>query len=128
MNHYNNFSGPVPRVAFFTDSFHEANGVALTSRQFASFAKSRFHPFFSLHPGEKTAHWKRGSFETSKLANSSWGLNLEHDLAFDLRFHRHRRALRKARKAFQPDLIHVAGPGHMGMLGALLARDFKVPL
>ena len=30
----------VPRVAFFTDSFHEVNGVALTSRQFAEFAFS----------------------------------------------------------------------------------------
>jgi hypothetical protein len=31
----------IPRVAFFTDSFHEANGVALTSREFAAFAGDR---------------------------------------------------------------------------------------
>jgi glycosyltransferase involved in cell wall biosynthesis len=129
MNNYNHFGGgPVPRVAFFTDSFHEANGVALTSRQFAAFAKSRFHPFFSVHIGEKTAHWKRGNFETFEVANSRSVLNLEHDLAFDLRFHRHRKTLRAALRAFQPDLVHVTGPGHMGMLGALLAHDLKVPL
>jgi phosphatidylinositol alpha 1,6-mannosyltransferase len=128
MNHSNHFAGPVPRVAFFTDSFHEANGVALTSRQFAAFAKERFHPFFSVHAGPKTAHWKRGSFETFEVAHSKWLLNLEHDLAFDLLFARHRKQLRSALKTFQPDLVHITGPGHMGILGALLAHDLKVPL
>lgn len=128
MTDYKKQSGPAPRVAFFTDSFHEANGVALTSRQFAAFAKSRFHPFFSVHAGERTAHWKRGNFETYEIANSRWLLKLEHDLAFDLAFARHRKALRAALRAFQPDLVHVTGPGHLGMLGALLAHDLKVPL
>jgi glycosyltransferase involved in cell wall biosynthesis len=129
MNHCNNFSaGPVPRVAFFTDSFHEANGVALTSRQFAAYAKSHFHPFFSVHAGERTAHWKRGTFETFEVAHSRWLLHLEHDLAFDLLFGRHLKTLGAALKTFQPDLIHVTGPGHMGMLGALLARELRVPL
>lgn len=118
----------MPRVAFFTDSFHETNGVALTSRQFAAFAKSRFHPFFSVHPGPVTAHWKRGTFETFEIANSRYVLGLEHDLAFDLGFARHRRQLRKALRAFQPDLIHVTGPGHVGMLGAILAKELSVPL
>jgi glycosyltransferase involved in cell wall biosynthesis len=102
--------------------------VALTSRQFAGFARSRFHPFFSVHAGPKTAHWKRGNFETFELAHSKWLLNLEHDLAFDLLFARHRTALRTALKGFQPDLIHVTGPGHMGMLGAMLAHELRVPL
>jgi len=128
MNSFDKLSGPVPRVAFFTDSFHEANGVALTSRQFAAFAKSRFHPFFSVHAGERTAHWKRGTFETFEVATSGWKLQLEHDLAFDLLFARHRKALRAALKTFQPDLIHVTGPGHLGLLGALLAHELQVPL
>jgi phosphatidylinositol alpha 1,6-mannosyltransferase len=128
MNLSNHFGGPVPRVAFFTDSFHEANGVALTSRQFAAFAKQRFHPFFSVHAGPKTAHWKRGTFETFELAHSKWLLHLEHDLAFDVMFARHRDTLRTALKMFQPDLVHVTGPGHMGMLGGMLARELRVPL
>ena len=37
-----------PRVAFFTDSFHEVNGVALTSREFARFAREKGYPFFYL--------------------------------------------------------------------------------
>lgn len=120
--------GPIPRVAFFTDSYHEANGVALTSRQFSGYAKSRFFPFFSVHAGPKTAHWKRGNFETFELETSRAVLNLEHDLKFDLAFLRHRKAVRQALALFRPDLIHVTGPGHMGLLGALLAYDLKVPL
>src|SRR5262245_37822526 len=99
----------VPRVAFFTDSFHETNGVALTSRQFASFAKSTFRPFFSVHAGPRTEHWKRGSFETFEVEGSRCRLNLEHDLSFDLLGSRHYRPLRKALAAFSPDLVHVTG-------------------
>lgn len=118
----------VPRVAFFTDSFHETNGVALTSRQFAAFAKSRYYPFFSVHPGPETAHWKRCGFETFEIANGRFLLHLEHDLVFDLQFRRHYAKLRKAVAAFEPDLLHVTGPGHVGMLGAFLAHDLKVPM
>lgn len=117
-----------PRVAFFTDSYHEVNGVALTSREFAGFARSRFYPFLSIHPGSKTAHWKRGAFETLELAHGRALLHLEHDLAFDLLFLRHRRMVRKAVEAFDPDLVHITGPGHMGMLGAFIAHDLGVPL
>lgn len=118
----------IPRVAFFTDSFHETNGVALTSRQFAAFAKSHFYPFFSVHAGPQTAYWKRCCFETYELANGRFLLKLEHDLAFDLGFRRHYAKVRKALSSFQPDLVHVTGPGHIGMLGALLAHDLKIPL
>ncbi|MBZ5636430.1 MAG: glycosyltransferase [Acidobacteriia bacterium] len=118
----------IPRVAFFTDSFHEVNGVALTSRQFAHHARSHFYPFLSIHPGPRTAHWTRGNFQTFELAHSKALLRLEHDLAFDLCFFRHRRAVRDALQAFQPDLVHVTGPGHIGMLGAFVAYDLGVPL
>src|SRR5262249_19666422 len=31
-------------------------------------------------------------------------------------------------RAFRPDLIHITGPGHCGMLGARVAYDLRVPL
>ncbi|MBZ5675126.1 MAG: glycosyltransferase [Acidobacteriia bacterium] len=120
--------GRAPRVAFFTDSFHEVNGVALTSRQFDHHARSHFYPFLSVHPGPRTAHWTRGNYQALELSHSSASLRLEHDLAFDLCFWRHRRAVRRAVEAFRPDLVHVTGPGHIGMLGALIAYDLGVPL
>jgi glycosyltransferase involved in cell wall biosynthesis len=72
------------RVAFFTDSYHEVNGVALTSREFACFVKDAGYPFFSVHAGPATEHWAEGVFETFEIAHSSFVLGLERDLAFDL--------------------------------------------
>lgn len=118
----------IPRVAFFTDSFKEVNGVALTSRKFAQFARSHFYPFLCVTAGAETESGKRGSYETLQLQTSRFILPLEHDLKFDLLFARHRDRVRKALLAFKPDLVHVTGPGHMGMLGALAARDLGIPM
>jgi glycosyltransferase involved in cell wall biosynthesis len=117
-----------PRVAFFTDSFHEVNGVALTSRQFAEFAREREYPFLSVHVGPKTAHLAGGSFETLELANSRAVLNLDTNLHFDLLFLRHYWRVKKVLQSFQPDIIHVTGPGHLGILGAMGAYALRVPM
>jgi phosphatidylinositol alpha 1,6-mannosyltransferase len=117
-----------PRVAFFTDSFHEVNGVALTSREFAGFAQRRGYPFFSVHAGRETKHWREGTFETFELANSKVVVGLEHDLAFDLLFLRHYRSMRRKLAEFRPDVVHVTGPSHAGLLGLLLAHQMRVPI
>src|SRR5262245_7650497 len=56
-----------PRVAFFTDSFHEVNGVAHTSRQFEAFARRRGIPFLSVHAGEATTKFEDGPVSTVEL-------------------------------------------------------------
>jgi phosphatidylinositol alpha 1,6-mannosyltransferase len=117
-----------PRIAFFTDSFHEVNGVALTSREFAGFAQRHGYPFFSVHAGPETKHWREGTFETFELANSKAVLGLEHDLAFDLFFLRHYQRMREKLTEFRPDVVHVTGPSHAGMLGALIAHRMRVPI
>lgn len=117
-----------PRVAFFTDSFHEANGVARTSREFASYARSSYFPFLAVHPGSKTAHLRRGQYEEFEVAPSNHILQLEHDLNFDLLFLQHLRETQRIVKAFEPDVIHVTGPGHCGVLGAIIAYRLGVPL
>jgi phosphatidylinositol alpha 1,6-mannosyltransferase len=118
----------VPRIAFFTDSFHEVNGVALTSREFAGFAQRHDYPFFSVHAGPETKHWREGTFETFELANSKVVLGLEHDLSFDLLFLRHYKAMRRKLAEFHPDVVHVTGPSHAGLLGVLLAHQMRVPI
>jgi glycosyltransferase involved in cell wall biosynthesis len=117
-----------PRVAFFTDSFHEVNGVALTSREFVGFAARQRLPFFSVHAGPVSAHWRDGELETFEIAHSPAVVGLERDLAFDLFFCRHFAAIRRKLREFRPDLIHVTGPSHAGMLGGILAGIMKVPL
>ena len=117
-----------PRVAFFTDSFHEVNGVALTSREFDRFARRRGHPFLSVHAGGALSQHAEGDHLTIECPHSPFSVGLERGLGFDPLFWRHREYLRKELEMFQPDLIHVTGPGHLGCLGAILAWNLGVPL
>jgi phosphatidylinositol alpha 1,6-mannosyltransferase len=117
-----------PRVAFFTDSYHEVNGVALTSREFARFARERGYPFLSIHAGPRTGSWADGPFETLELANSRAVVELDTDLLFDLLFLRHHGRVHRRLEAFRPDIIHVTGPGHCGLLGVMAALRLGIPL
>ena len=71
------------RVAFFADSFHEVNGVALTSRMLECFAYERRHPFLSVHTGPETRCWNSGSVRRVELALGPGSMWLEADLRFD---------------------------------------------
>ena len=116
------------RVAFFTDSFHEVNGVAHTSREFVRFAERRGLPFFSAHAGAETGVSEHGSVTTFEFHRGLVRWQLEHDLAIDLLFLRYRSKVRRALAKFKPDLVHITGPSDSGLLGALLAHDLGVPL
>lgn len=118
----------IPRVAFFSDSFHEVNGVARTCREFARFAHEKQHPFFSVRTGPETRHVVENAFETYELKNSPAVVHLEKDLSFDCFFLRHRAPLLNALSRFRPDLIHVTGPSHCGFLGVILAHQLRIPL
>lgn len=118
------------RVAFFTDSFHEVNGVALTSRQFEAFARSRGLPFFSVHAGPQMKKETSGSCTVYEIQRSGAAFNLEtsSELSFDPLLFRNRNELLYALGAFQPNVIHVTGPGDFGMLGAWVASRLKIPM
>ena len=118
----------VPRVAFFTDSFHEVNGVAHTSRNFDAFARRRELPFLNVHAGPETKRIEDGPVWTLELKRSPIGFGLEHDMSFDLLFLRYRHAVTMHLKKFGAELIHVTGPSDVGMLGVLLAHQLGLPL
>lgn len=115
------------RIAFFTDSFHEVNGVALTSREFAGFARRRSVPMFSVRAGSG-GQGTDGSLTIFEFERGRARWSLERDLAIDLLFLRFRKRIREALRAFRPDLVHITGPGDAGILGALLAHELRVPL
>jgi phosphatidylinositol alpha 1,6-mannosyltransferase len=119
---------PPPRVAFFTDSFHEVNGVAHTSRHFDAFARRRSLPFLNVHAGPKTVLSSDGPVWTLELNRSPAGISLEHDMSFDLMFWRHRRKVAAALKEFGVELIHITGPSDVGILGMTLAHELGLPL
>jgi glycosyltransferase involved in cell wall biosynthesis len=119
---------PNPRVAFFTDSFHEINGVAHTSRHFDAFVRRRGLPFLNVHAGPETNLTVEGPVSTLELKRGSVGFSLESDMSFDLLFLKHKRATAEVVKKFGAELIHITGPSDVGILGAYLAHDLKLPL
>jgi glycosyltransferase involved in cell wall biosynthesis len=116
------------RVAFFTDSFHEVNGVALTSREYVDHARRHNLPVFSAHAGSAKEAFEEGSITTHEFKRGRVCWRLEHDLSIDLLFLRYRERIRESLRRFAPDLVHITGPGDAGILGAILAHELKVPL
>ena len=116
------------RVALFTDSFLETNGVATVSREFVAFAGRTGLPFFSVHAGPETATTQEGSVRTFELKRSLASFPLDKDLYCDVLLNRYRNRLIRAMAEFQPDLIHITGPGDLGVLGFWVAHMLGVPL
>ena len=122
-------TGPAPRVAYFPDSFHEVNGVAHTSRHFEDFARRRDLPFLCVRAGDRAqALIEEGNVWTLELPRSFLSFVLEKDLRLDLAFFRHIPLISEVLKRFQPDLIHITGPSEIGILGAWLAHQLRLPL
>ena len=117
-----------PRVAFFTDSFHEVNGVALTSRHFDAFARRRGLPFLSVHAGPRTVFTEDGPVWTFELKRGFARVGLDRGLYFDPFLLRHAPAVVAATRRFRPSVIHFTGPGDMGCLAVLTAIALGVPL
>jgi phosphatidylinositol alpha 1,6-mannosyltransferase len=117
-----------PRVAFFTDSYLEVNGVAQTSRQFAAFAKRRGLPLLCVHAGPRTAETVDGSVTRLALKRTSVGFRIESDQRFDLLMWRHTKRVMEKLREFNPDLIHITGPSDIGQLGAYVASKLRLPV
>jgi phosphatidylinositol alpha 1,6-mannosyltransferase len=116
------------RVAFFTDSYLEVNGVAHTSRQLTAFAKRRELPFLCVHAGEETQTIDEGSLRRLELKRTKVGFALDADLRFDLLMWRHAKLALKTVREFKPDVIHITGPSDIGLLGVYVARKLKLPM
>ena len=116
------------RVALFTDSFHETNGVATVSSEFVAYARRKGLPFFSVHAGPVTSATQDGPVWTFELKRSLASFPLDKDLYCDLLLNRYRNRLVRALAEFQPDVIHITGPGDLGVLGFWVAHILGVPL
>ena len=119
----------VPRVALFTDSYYEANGVARTACGLEAYAAQHDYPMLLVHGGRINQTIPSGS--TTRLELQRWNATscaLEHDLGFDVAFWRHAGRVAEALRAFNPDLVHLTGPSDVGLLGAYLARRLALPV
>jgi glycosyltransferase involved in cell wall biosynthesis len=122
-----------PRIAYFPDSFHEVNGVAHTSRNFAAYAERHGLPFLCIR-ASAGAHTvgrvaaRRGEFRSLDLRRSAISVRMEKDLQFDPLFWRYGEEISQQLYDFQPDIIHVTGPSELGIFGAYFAWKHGVKL
>ena len=121
--------GPLTRVAYFPDSFHEINGVAHTSRHFEDFARRRKLPFLCVRAGDRrNPVIVEGNLTTLELPRGILSIPLDKDLKFDPAWIRHIPVIARTVKAFRPDVIHITGPSELGISGAALSAFLRVPL
>src|SRR5262249_24045440 len=119
----------VPRVALFTDSYYEANGVARTACALEAYARRHQRPMLVVHGGRVNQTVESGPvlrLELQRWRRTSYPL--EHDLDFDLALWRHGRRVARMLRAFRPDVVHVTGPSDVGLLGKRLARRLDLPI
>ena len=113
-----------PRVAFFTDTYDEINGVALTSRQLEAFARRRGYPFLCIRGGSET----RSENGSLVLKRGPLSFGLDRGLMHDPFLWRHYRRVQAAVREFRPDVIHIVSPGDVSEMGLAMAWNLKVPL
>jgi glycosyltransferase involved in cell wall biosynthesis len=120
--------GLAPRVAFFTDTFQEINGVALTSRQLTSFAQRRGYPFLCVRGAKHTKVADEGSVRHVELRRGPLSFELDRGLLHDPFLWRSAPLVRAELDRFRPDIIHVVSPGDVSEIGAWMAKKRKLPL
>ncbi len=116
------------RVAFFSDAFYEANGVATLTREFAAFAERQQLPFLCVHSGPRTAVTQQGSLTTIELKRSLASFSLDYELRCDLLLSRHKTWVTEQLRSFRADVVHITGPGDFGVLGFWAAHSLRIPL
>ena len=74
-----------------------------------------------IRPGEANRKFSEGSATIVEVAKSKLCVPLDMGLRFDLLISRHFKWLSDELTAFKPDVVHITGPGDIGMLCARLA-------
>ena len=119
----------LPRVAFFTDSYYEANGVARTSAALETYAAEHERPMLLVHGGSRTQVTRTGTIVRLELERApATSFALEHDLRFDVALWRHCGCVARALREFKPDVLHFTGPSDIGQLGAWLGYRHRIPM
>jgi len=104
------------------------NGVAHTARQFEAYAKRQQVPFLSVHPGPVTEVATEGAVTTMQLKRGFAKFGLDANLDYDPLLMRYCARVMRQVKEFGAELIHITGPGDMGMMGAYISWRLNLPL
>jgi len=114
------------RVAIFTDSFDQINGVSNTFNQLVTYCnREKYSLDVHTYAGKRSSLETVGSvriFRHKPLV----AIPYYSDMSWDLGTPRFGLARQAARESY--DLIHVASPGSMGLNGLWVAHRSKIPL
>ncbi len=116
------------RIAFFPDTFHEINGVAHTSRHLEQYVCRQRIPFLSVHAGETSERAEHGPVTILQLQRGPLSFPLDTHLKCDPFLLRYAPRVISEIKHMGIELIHITGPGDMGLLGSYAARRLGLPL
>jgi phosphatidylinositol alpha 1,6-mannosyltransferase len=116
------------RVALFTDSFDEANGVATFCQQFAAFAWEQEIPFLCVRSGARTQATCDRSLTTLELKRSLAAFPIDYEFRCDPFLSCYKTWVTDQLRLFRPDLVHITGPGDFGILGFWAAHSLGIPL
>jgi len=119
---------PPLRVALFTDSYQEVNGVGTLSRAYVEYARRRNLSFFCAYGGDQGLFEVNGSTQTLCLRRGWLSFPFDAEMKCDPALVRHRALALRRLRAFQPDLIHITGPGDVSVLGFWISNTLGVPL
>jgi len=115
------------RVALFTDSFHETNGVGTLCREYASYAKERDLPFLFAYGGTETRYAQSGQVGEQQLRRGALSFHVDSDVLCDPLLTRHLAIAVARLREFRPHLVHVTGPGDLSLLGVWAANLLGIP-
>lgn len=82
----------------------------------------------SLHAGPRQERSRRGSVETFQLKRSFASFPVDQDTYCDTLMMFRMEQVRFALREFQADIVHITGPGDLGVLGARVAIQLGIPL
>lgn len=115
------------RVALFTDSFHETNGLGTLCRQYVTYAQERDLPLLCVCGGPATRVTRTGGVERLQLRRGVCAFHVDADVLYDPLFFRHVGVAVERLRAFRPDLVHITGPGDVSLVGVCAANLLGVP-
>lgn len=110
------------KIAFFTDTFYpEINGVARTLKRFTDYLATQGVSVKVFAPENPSEEYVPSHIHRFKSA--SFFLYPECRVAFPNYFQ-----IKGELEKFNPDLIHVATPFNLGMMGVYCAKKLNIPL
>lgn len=111
------------RVAIFSETYHQINGVAMVYNRFAKWCSERNYQIDIYSPA------KKGVIEMGsvRIINVPMRLPVPYYRGLHFDIIPNYKFVRRCFEETEYDLVHLATQGHAGLLGMMIARKHKLP-